>query len=198
MSPTEWKQLPATITDEQLIIDNRILADSKQQIVQKSMVERLFAAGHGSIRLYGSILECGYGKGFAGQQIIAHKPAHYTVIELNNEVFRYAKSLLPPTCNVLHGDWASVVPTLKKPFDYIFFDINWIDREKRPVFPEFLEKAKHLFHKETVFTCYIDDVSTRWAKKYLASMFHTTNMYYVQIGKRRIFYPICCGLQNKP
>lgn len=70
-----------------------------------------------------SVLQVGFGSGFASNLIMSHHPKSLTIIENNKEIFSKAKAWASSHSHVtvIEGQWEDVLPTLGQ-FDSIFFN----------------------------------------------------------------------------
>ncbi len=70
-----------------------------------------------------TVLEVGFGCGYASVHIQKYKPKSHTIIECNPEVILRARNFAKehPHVTIIEGTWQEALPKLKK-FDLVFFD----------------------------------------------------------------------------
>ena len=96
-----------------------------------------------------TVLEIGYGMGFGSEVIYGRvAPSNYTIVEINWELCKLARSRMDDRVNIINADWREAYAKLGR-FDVIVFDAYKIpDGEGPQLYQEFVPWAGALLKPE--------------------------------------------------
>jgi len=156
-----WHESRAHYGNGELIIEGQQVMQDWEEPLMRRMAERV-ATSHGDI------LEIGFGLGLSATFIEEQSVRSHTIVELNDEVFRIARTWAghPPESDIelIKGSWQEVLPALGD-FDGILWDAfptsddefgQYVLRDSTVAEAFFSEAASHL-RKGGIFTYYTNE-----------------------------------------
>lgn len=112
-----FRRARAEISPRGLLIGNLMVVESWEAGIQRRLVSR-------TVRPRGSVLEIGYGLGFAANEILLTQPNVYTVVEANMTVAARAREALSGSrAEVICDFWQNLTPPASGDrYDHIVYD----------------------------------------------------------------------------
>lgn len=110
-----WRNAPAHHSEEGLYINGHLAVASCEALIQTKLVQHARTVPHPSV------LEIGFGLGFACAAIRRLWPARHIIVEANTAVAEHAVRQ-HSSAHVVNRFWEEYVPTIRDSFDLIVFD----------------------------------------------------------------------------
>jgi guanidinoacetate N-methyltransferase len=156
-SRDEWRDMPATLTESELIIGGWQVMQAWELPLMKVLADIVTERG-------GDVLEVGFGMGISATQIIRNGCRTYTAIEANLDVVERARRWgeeQPVPVEIVASFWQDIVDTWAaegRQFDAILFDTYPLEEAERNRnhYP-FIPKASALLRPGGVLTYYSDE-----------------------------------------